>query len=71
MLASFFNIGIHMSVVKNEKGIKRQISQIVEYYIQDNKVRFNVIYENNGDTAVFNDLSLDFATRLKINKKWY
>ncbi len=71
MLATFFNIGIHMQAVKSSQGIVRQITQIVEYYVEDNRIIYNVIYEKVNGQEIYHNLSKELANRLKIDEMWY
>lgn len=71
-LIDYINIAIHMDKFIDEEGNTiRYIKEIVEYYVKDDEVIKNCIYESNGIVKINHKLSLELARKLKIKEKWY
>ena len=57
-LVDYLNIGVHMDKFIDKNGnIIRYIKEIVEYYVLDNKLVKNLIYESDGKYKRYNNIS--------------
>ena len=71
-LVDYINIGVHMEKMVNSDGsISRFIKEIVEYYILDNKLIKNIVYQSDGFNKLYNNLSSSMAEKLNIKENWY
>lgn len=71
-LIDYLNIAIHMDkYVDNDGNTIRFIKQIVEYYIKNDIVYKNCIFENNGIISICKDITSSLAQKLNIKEKWY
>ena len=71
-LIDYLNIAVHMEKkIDKEGNVIRYIKEIVEYYIEDEKVYKNCIYESDGVLKVYKNLSPYLAKKIEMDKKWY
>ena len=71
-LIDYLNIGIHMDKYIDEEGNTiRYIKEIVEYYVKNDIVYKNCIFENNGIIKICKNITPNLANKLNIKEKWY
>jgi len=71
-LIDYLNIAVHMEKAVDKDGNTfRFIKEIVEYYIEDDKVYKNCIYESDGILKIYRKISSFLANKIGIKEKWY
>lgn len=71
-LIDYLNIAIHMDkYIDNEGNTIRYIKEIVEYYVEKDKVHKNCIYESDGILKVYKKISSSLSKKINMKEKWY
>lgn len=71
-LIDYLNIAVHMDkFLDNEGNTIRFIKEIVEYYIEKDKVYKNCIYESDGILKLYRKISPYLAKKIGVKEKWY
>ena len=71
-LIDYLNIAIHMDkYMDNEGNTIRYIKEIVEYYVEKDKVHKNCIYESDGILKVYKKISSSLSKKINMKEKWY
>lgn len=71
-LIDYLNIAIHMDKITDKDGnVIRYIKEIVEYYVEDDVLYKNCIYESDTTFKIFRKMSLNLSKKLNIKEKWY
>ena len=71
-LIDYLNIAIHMDKFIDEEGNTiRYIKEIVEYYVENDVLYKNCIYQSDGVFKIYQKLSKSLANKLEIEEKWY